>query len=214
MCCFSFIWKAGESPSPGSPHTPTSWMQQIARNATMEHWGYLHNSRTFYTIEIRSSALCSRTLSDRRCEVRGPSPPESKLERLCGKMDPIERNHQGREPGTVPWAGCGPKWWSETRALRGAAGWASEVLSLRGGLVKEGELEWAGFNMAGLLCLVLMVLKLELALRWSWWRVLLPLWVVLWQNAVHIAVGFLWLTWMRCGREGDDLRIREHHGLD
>jgi hypothetical protein len=27
--------------------------------------------------------------------------------------------------------------------------------------VKEGELQWAGFNMAGLLCLVLMVLKLE-----------------------------------------------------
>jgi hypothetical protein len=39
---------------------------------------------------------------------------------------------------------------------------------------------------------------------------LLPLWVVLWHNAV----GFLWLTWMGCGREGDDLRIRQHHELD
>src|SRR5215831_10254562 len=90
----------------------------------------------------------------------------------------------------------------------------SDVLSPRGSLVKEGELQWTGFNIAGLLCLVLMVLKLKLALLWSWWRVLLPLWVVLWQNAVHIAVGFLWLTWMGCGREGDDLRIRSHHGLD
>jgi hypothetical protein len=80
--------------------------------------------------------------------------------------------------------------------------------------VKEGELQWAGFNVAGLLSLVLMALKLALALPWSLWRVLLPLWVVLWHNAVHIAVGFLWLTWMGSGREGDDLRIRQHHELD
>ena len=70
------------------------------------------------------------------------------------------------------------------------------------------------FNMAGLLWLVLMVLKLALASRWSWWRVLLPLWVVLLHNAVYIAVGFLWLTWMGCGREDDDLRTRAHPGLD
>ena len=80
--------------------------------------------------------------------------------------------------------------------------------------MKEGELQWAGFNVAGLLSLVLMALKLALALPWSLWRVLLPLWVVLWHNAVHIAVGFLWLTWMGSGREGDDLRIRQHHALD
>ena len=80
--------------------------------------------------------------------------------------------------------------------------------------MKEAELQWAGFNLAGLLCLVLMGLKLKLALLWSWWRVLLPLWVVLWHNAVYIAVGFLWLTWRGCGREGDDLRIRVHPGLD
>ena len=80
--------------------------------------------------------------------------------------------------------------------------------------MKEGELQWAGFNVAGLLSLVLMALKLALALPWSWWRVLLPLWVVLWHNAVYIAVGFLWLTWIGSGREGDDLTIRQHHELD
>jgi hypothetical protein len=31
-----------------------------------------------------------------------------------------------------------------------------EVLLPGGSLVKEGELQWAGFNLAGLLCLVLM----------------------------------------------------------
>jgi len=38
--------------------------------------------------------------------------------------------------------------------------------------------------------------------------------VVLWHNTVYIAVGFIWLTWMGCGREGDELRIRRRHRLD
>ena len=80
--------------------------------------------------------------------------------------------------------------------------------------MKEAEPQRAGFNVAVVLCLLLMVLKLKLALLWSWWRVLLPLWVVLWHNGVYMAVGLLWLTWMGHGREGDDLRIRPHHGLD
>ena len=82
--------------------------------------------------------------------------------------------------------------------------------------MKRGGLQWTGFYLAGLLCLPLMVagVKLTLALLWSWWRILLPLWAVLWHNAVHIAVGFTWLIWMGCGRGGDELRIRRHHKLD
>ena len=67
--------------------------------------------------------------------------------------------------------------------------------------MKQGELQWAGFNLAGLLCLVLMIMKLTLALPWSWWRVMLPLWVVLWHNGVYMAVGFIWLTWKGCGEK-------------
>ena len=65
-----------------------------------------------------------------------------------------------------------------------------------------------------MLSLALAVVKPLLALPWSWWRVLLPLWVVLWHNSVYMAVGFIWLTWMGCGREGDDLRVRRHRKLD
>ena len=71
-----------------------------------------------------------------------------------------------------------------------------------------------GFWLAGLLCLALAVVKLVLALPWSWRRVLVPLWVVLWHNAVYRAVGFIWLTWMGYGREGDDQRIRRRHRVD
>ena len=65
-----------------------------------------------------------------------------------------------------------------------------------------------------MLCLALAALKLMLALPWSWWRVLLPLWVVLWHNAMYIAVGFIWLTWMNKGRGGHDLTIRRDHKLN
>ena len=80
--------------------------------------------------------------------------------------------------------------------------------------MQKGEIQWAGFWLAGLLCVVLAVVKLALALPWSWWRLLLPLGVVLWHNTVYIAVGFIWLAWKGCGREGDDLRIRRRHRVD
>jgi hypothetical protein len=80
--------------------------------------------------------------------------------------------------------------------------------------MKKGEIQGAGFWLAGLLCMVLAVVKLALALPWSWWRVLLPLGVVLWHNTVYIAVGLIWLAWKGCGREGDDLRIRRGQRLD
>ena len=80
--------------------------------------------------------------------------------------------------------------------------------------MKKGEIQGAGFWLAGLLCVVLAVVKLALALPWSWWRVWLPLGVVLWHNTAYIAVGFIWLAWKGCGREGDDLTIRRHHRVD
>ena len=88
------------------------------------------------------------------------------------------------------------------------------ISSPGGGVVRKGELQWAGFWLAGLLCLVFMVVKLASAFPWSWWRVLLPLWVVLWHDALYLAVGFIWSTWIICGRKGDDLRVRRHRQLD
>ena len=80
--------------------------------------------------------------------------------------------------------------------------------------MRKGDFQWAGFWLAGLLSLVLAVVKPLLASPWSWWRVLLPLWVMLWHNALYLAIGFIWLTWMGCGREGVDLRVRRHRKLD
>ena len=55
------------------------------------------------------------------------------------------------------------------------------------------QIQVLGFYLAGFLCLVLAVLKLTIEGHWSWWRVLLPLSVVLGHNALYITVGFVWL---------------------
>jgi len=73
-------------------------------------------------------------------------------------------------------------------------GRAAQVLSPRGGIRDRIAVPHAGIYLAGFLCLILAVLKLTMEGHWSWWRVLLPLWVLLGHNALYIAVGFVWLT--------------------
>ena len=50
--------------------------------------------------------------------------------------------------------------------------------------------------LAGLLRVGLAVVKLTAEGHWFWWRVLLPLWVVLGHNALYISVGFIWLAFV------------------
>jgi len=50
-----------------------------------------------------------------------------------------------------------------------------------------------GFYMSGCVSLVLAVLKLTEMKSWSWWRVFLPLWVIVGQNVIYVLVGFLCL---------------------
>jgi cytochrome bd-type quinol oxidase subunit 2 len=67
----------------------------------------------------------------------------------------------------------------------------------------------SGFYWAGFLCLVLAALKLRMEGQWSWWRVLLPLWVVLGHNALYVVVGFAWLSFADDGEAGEEATIRE-----
>jgi transposase InsO family protein len=45
------VWLAGMT-----PHPDEAWMQQMARNATLEHWGFLGNCR--YLLHDRDSKFC------------------------------------------------------------------------------------------------------------------------------------------------------------
>jgi hypothetical protein len=74
------------------------------------------------------------------------------------------------------------------------------------------QIQMLGFYLAGFLCLVLMVLKLTIEGQWSWWRVFLPLWVVLGHNALYITVGFVWLFFADDGAAGEEVTIRQDDG--
>ena len=71
------------------------------------------------------------------------------------------------------------------------------------------QIQIAGFYLSGFLCLVLAVLKLTIEVHWSWWRVLLPLWVVLGHNALYITVGFVWLFFADGRGAGQAVTIRQ-----
>ena len=58
-------------------------MQQIARNATLDPWGYLHHCR--YVLHDRDTKFCAfvpEHFIDSQCEVPDAAPPESRLERV------------------------------------------------------------------------------------------------------------------------------------
>ena len=74
----------------------------------------------------------------------------------------------------------------------------------------RGSFEPAGFCWAGFLCLVLAVLKLTGEAHWSWWRVLLPFWVVLGHNILYVAIGFVWLSFT--SNDAEEVAINEGHG--
>jgi hypothetical protein len=93
--------------------------------------------------------------------------------------------------------------------MPGAIGWAAQVLSPRGGVRVGQQIQMLGFYLAGFLCLVLACLKLTIEGHWSWWRVLLPLWVVLGHNALYITVGFVWLFFTGDGAAGEEVTIRQ-----
>ena len=84
----------------------------------------------------------------------------------------------------------------------------SDTITERRHKVRQ-QIQVLGFYLAGFLCLVLAVLKLTIEGHWSWWRVLLPLSVVLGHNALYITVGFVWLFFADDGAAGEEVTIRQ-----
>jgi len=88
----------------------------------------------------------------------------------------------------------------------GTTGRPAEILRARGGSIRVSasrEFQAKGFYMSGCVSLVLAVLKLTEMKQWSWWRVFLPLWVIVGQNVIYVLVGFLCLFAGRYG-EGEE----------
>jgi hypothetical protein len=89
--------------------------------------------------------------------------------------------------------------------MSGAIGQAVEVLSPGGGLSvrRHPQIQSEGFYVFGFFSLVFVVLKLTIEVPWSWWRVLLPLWVFLGHNLLHVLVGFICLFFVKYRDEGE-----------
>jgi hypothetical protein len=70
-------------------------------------------------------------------------------------------------------------------------------------------IQMLGFSLAAFLCVALAVLKLTSEVHWSWWRVLLPLWLVLGHNILYVTVGFVWIYLAAYGAKGEEATIRQ-----
>ena len=75
------------------------------------------------------------------------------------------------------------------------------------------QIQILGLWLAAALFLALIVLKLTGEVHWSWWRVLLPLWVVLAHNALYITVGLVWISFVERGSSGEEATIRHDRDL-
>jgi len=87
--------------------------------------------------------------------------------------------------------------------MSGAIGRTTQVLLSAGSMRSRADnpIQTAGFYLAGFLSVVLAVLKLTAMVDWSWWRVMLPVWVFSVHNAAYILVGFICLFFAKYGEE-------------
>src|SRR4029453_1897357 len=90
--------------------------------------------------------------------------------------------------------------------MSGAIGRTAQVLLSAGGMSSRAgnPIQTTGFFLSGFLSLALAVLKLTTMVDWTWWRVMLPLWVFLGHNAVYLLVGFICLFFARYGEDEDE----------
>ncbi len=56
----------------------------------------------------------------------------------------------------------------------------------------DSPIQGRGFYLSGFVSLVMAILKLTGSVRWSWWRVGLPLWAMFVHTAIYLLVGFIW----------------------
>jgi hypothetical protein len=90
--------------------------------------------------------------------------------------------------------------------MSGAIGRTAQVLLSAGGMSSRAgnPIQTTGFYLSGFLSLALAVLKLTTIVDWSWWRVMLPLWVFLVHNAAYLLVGFICLFFARYGEDEEE----------
>ena len=78
----------------------------------------------------------------------------------------------------------------------------------------------SGISLTGLLCgaiaLVMLALKLSVIDAWSWWRVLLPLGLIVGFTVTNIMVAFIYLSFAHIPErpDGDEAEVLEPHTIN
>ena len=77
------------------------------------------------------------------------------------------------------------------------------------------EISFCGICVLGALILIMVIIKLTEVTSGSWWRVLLPIGILVGFNVMYIVVGFIYLTWTRIPEraDGEEATILVPHEL-
>ena len=80
----------------------------------------------------------------------------------------------------------------------------------------ENGIGLTGLYMCGAIAFVMLVLKLSVIDTWSWWRVLLPLGLIVGFTVTNIMVAFIYLSFAHIPErpDGDEADVLEPHTIN
>ena len=80
----------------------------------------------------------------------------------------------------------------------------------------ESGISLTGLYICGAISFVMLVLKLSVIDTWSWWRVILPLGLIVGFNVTNIVVAFIYLSFAHIPErpDGDEADVLEPHTIN
>jgi len=80
----------------------------------------------------------------------------------------------------------------------------------------ESDISFTALYICGVISLVMLVLKLSVMDAWSWWRVILPLGLIVGFNLTNMVVAFIYLSFAHIPErpDGDEAEVLEPHEIN
>ena len=80
----------------------------------------------------------------------------------------------------------------------------------------ESGISFTGLYISGAISIIILVLKLSVIDTWSWWRVLLPLGLIVGFNVTNMVVAFIYLSFAHIPErpDADEAEVLEPHEIN
>jgi len=80
----------------------------------------------------------------------------------------------------------------------------------------ESGISFTGLYICGVISLVMLVLKLSVMDAWSWWRVMLPVCLIVGFTVTNMVVAFIYLSFAHIPErpDGDEAELLEPHTIN